>query len=342
MGSEIMPAKNMIFPDILGHNRVLRFLERIMENDRLAHAYLFSGPDGVGKAAVALRMAASLLCADNQELSPCKKCPACIQFVSSNHPDFIHIVPDGVSIRIDRIRELKKQLVFSPFAGGTRVILIEEAQSMRREAANSLLKILEEPPPGNIFLLVAAESEPVLATITSRCQVISFSPLSDEITANIVSFHRSDLNRQQLLMVARMSGGRPGQALTIKLDGVFSLWEQIITAMVSKWLSPAKRVEKTLLLAREAAMRDDLDLLFDLLRLFLKDSICFFLQGLEGDKPVFAGSVEMKFLVQARERWSLPQLSDKMDSIDSAAGALADNCNRGLVCEVLMSRLIIS
>ncbi len=328
----------MLFPNILGHARVLRFLERVMKNDRLAHAYLFSGPDGVGKTAVALQMAASLLCADNSELSPCGKCPGCIQFSSFNHPDFIHIIPDGVSIKIARIRELKKELVFSPFAGGMRVIIIEEAQAMRREAANSLLKLLEEPPPGNVFFLIAADSEPMLPTITSRCQVISFSPLSDELTAEIVSSQRPDLDKQQLTMVARMSGGCPGRALAMKFDAVFSLWQQIISALVVTGSSPAYSMEQALFFAREmAALKDGLDLLLDLLRLFFKETIEFSLQRVERVSGI---SVDIKVIEQARERWSLAQLSDRMSDIDSAGRDIAGNCNRGLVCEVLMSRLI--
>jgi DNA polymerase-3 subunit delta' len=232
---------------------------------------------------------------------------------------------------------LKKKLAFAPFSGGIRVIIIEEAQTMRREAANSLLKLLEEPPPDNIFFLIAAGSEPLLPTITSRCQVVAFSPLSDKITARIISSHRPDLNGQQLIMMARMSGGCPGRALNMKFDCVLSLWEQIVSALVIKLPSPAENVEQALFLAREmAALKDGLDLLFDLLRLFFKEAIQLSLQrvwtGLDG-------SVDIKVLDKARERWSLVQLSGKVDSIDSAAGAIAGNCNRGLVCEVLLSRL---
>ncbi len=328
----------MLFTDITGHDRVLRLLERVMKNSRLAHAYLFSGPAGVGKTTVALRMSASLLCMDNSALSPCGKCSACIQFSSRNHPDFLHIVPDGVSIRIDHIRELKKQLAFSPFAGGMRVIIIEEAQSMRREAGNSLLKLLEEPPPDNIFFLIASDSEPVLATIISRCQVISFSPLSDDITVKIIRQGRPELNERQLLMSARMSGGCPGLALAMKFDNIFLLWEQVIAGLIRQWPSRAKAVEEVLFLAGEmAALKNGLDLLFDLLRLFFKEVWHFSLQGSDA---AINGSIDIKVLKQARERWNLSQLSDRMDSIDSAAGALAGNCNRGLVCEVLMFRLI--
>ncbi len=328
----------MLFPDILGHNRVLRLLEQALKSERLAHAYLFSGLDGVGKAIVALKITASLLCTANSELPPCGECSDCIQFSSGNHPDFIHIVPDGASIRIDQIRDLQKQLIFSPFAGGLRVIIIEEAQTMSKEAGNSLLKLLEEPPPNNIFFLIAADGEPILATIISRCQVIAFSPISIDITGQIIRAQRPELNEQQLIMLARMSGGSPGRALTIKFDVVLPLWEDIIAGLLTQWPSRAKTVEELLLLAREmAALKNDLELLFDLLRLFFKEALQFSLQS---DGAGLNGSLDINMLKQARERWSLSHLSDKLDNIDAAAEALAGNCTQELICKVLLFRLI--
>jgi DNA polymerase-3 subunit delta' len=328
----------MVFSNILGHSRSVGFLSRVMKGGRLAHAYLFSGPEGVGKATVARAMAAGLLCTDTSTPAPCGHCPGCRQFASGNHPDFLHIRPDGASIKIDQIRAVKKQLTFSPFAGGRRIVLVEEAQTMRREAGNSLLKMLEEPPPDNLFLLVASDAEPVLPTILSRCQVIAFAPLADTLAADIIRRHAPELGGREALTLARLSEGCPGRALAMETGEVLALHEQMIPALLEKKRSEARSVEEGLSLAGAMAeLKTDLDLLLDLLKVFFKDAL---LLSLREESPAPISAARTKELTLARERWNLSQLSDKIRAVDSAVQALARNCNRGLVCEVLMLRLI--
>jgi len=328
----------MLFSEIRGHSRALGLLTRVMSTNRLAHAYLFSGPDGVGKATVAREMAASLLCTEKDNPEPCGHCPGCRQYASGNHPDFLHVQPDGVSIKIDQIRALKKQLAFSPFAGGVRVVLIDEAQTMRREAANSLLKLLEEPPPDNLFLLIASDAEPILPTIVSRCQVVAFAPLAYDVAAEIIGLHAPELDGHQSMILAKLSGGCPGRALSMEAGDVLPLRDQVISALLEKQRPRARAVEEALFLAREmAGLNNGLDLLLDLLRLFFKDGL---LGSLQADPQVQGPAGDPKDPLLLRERWNLSQLSDKMRAIDAAGKALARNCNRALVCEVLMLELI--
>ncbi len=167
----------MALTEIAGQPKAIKLLNRSLASQRLAHAYLFTGPDGVGKYTTARSMAAILLCPDVSDLKPCGICPGCQKFSSGNHPDFLHISPMGTAIKIDQIRELKKALSFSPLEAEYRVTILEDVHTMRREAGNSLLKLLEEPPPDNILLLTADESVQLLTTIVSRCQVIPFYPL---------------------------------------------------------------------------------------------------------------------------------------------------------------------
>lgn len=328
----------MPFSEILGHARATHLLNRVLLNGRMAHAYLFSGPAGVGKETVARAMAASLFCENKNSLDPCGVCPGCRQFFSGNHPDFIYIQPDGISIKIDQIRKIKKQLAFSPFAGGMRVVLLDEMHSIRREAGNSLLKILEEPPPDNIFLLIASETEPLLPTILSRCQVVPFAPLSYEQTAQILCDRTPDLSIDSAMSLAKLSGGCPGRALSMDTGNVLPLRDRIVATLLADEESRARAVEEALFLARElAALSADFELIFDLLRSFFKDAQLLSLQKSVGDSSV---DVWIKEALRARERWNLSQLSDKMRAIDSAALALGRNCNRGLVCEVLMLQLM--
>ena len=327
-----------MFSGITGHERPLRLLTRILEGGRLGHAYLFSGPDGIGKAAVARAMAAGLLCTDRKGTSPCGRCPGCLQFASGNHPDFLHIAPEGASIKIDRIRSLKRQLAFSPFCGGLRIILLEEVQSLRREAGNSLLKILEEPPPDNLFLCIASDSAPILPTILSRCQMISFAPLALAQAADVILGQAPDLDRDQALQLARITEGSPGRALAIEAGDALELYARLAAALADPRLSGPAAVEEALSLAADmAVLKEELAVLLGLLKTLLKDAL---LVGLDRETADTDTEAAIKEARRMRERWNLSRLSDKMNAVEYAEKALAGNCNRGLVCDVLMLRLM--
>ncbi|HFQ88690.1 MAG TPA: DNA polymerase III subunit delta' [Desulfobulbus sp.] len=314
------------FSGILGQAKAINLLTRALSSGRLAHAYLFSGPDGVGKTRTAMILAAALLCTDANS-RPCGRCPGCLKFASANHPDFLAIRPDGVSIRIDQVRELKKTLAFAPFEAGLRVVVLEEVQTMRREAGNSLLKVLEEPPPDNLLILVASDSEPILPTILSRCQVIPFYPLPLELAAEIIAREHSGLDREGVLALATLTNGCPGRAGRLEAGGALELYRQVVAELAAPPPGEAAQVETALALAaRMVECKQELDVLLDLLRIFYKDVMI----------AALLGTAHSAEVARARERWNLERLSDKIAAIDSAHRALARNCNRALVCETLL------
>jgi DNA polymerase-3 subunit delta' len=324
----------MSFSGILGQGKAINLLSRALDSDRLAHAYLFSGPEGVGKFAIAKAMAAGVFCLSRQK-TPCGECGGCVKFQSGNHPDFMVVSPEGAAIKIAQIRELKKALTFSPFEAKKRVVVLEDVHTMRREAGNSLLKLLEEPPPDNLLLLLSSESELLLPTIVSRCQVIPFYPLSIELTADVVQQRQPEVNREQALLLADLADGSPGRALAMDSLGLLDIRKQIISELLTAPKDSPVMVEKALLLAEEAAeLQDKLASLFDLLQIFLKETMIFYLGG---KNRQVSSEIE-----RARERWNLEQLSDKVQAIEYALRALDRNCNRALVCEVLFLKLLNS
>jgi len=319
----------MSFSAILGQTKPITLLSRAVGSGRLAHAYLFTGPDGVGKTTVALDLAAVLLCRRPQALRPCGSCPGCLKLQSGNHPDFLRIAPEGAAIKIDQIRNLKKALNFAPFEGGLRIVLLEDVQTMRREAGNSLLKILEEPPANNLLLLVGNATGGLLDTIVSRCQVIPFTPLPLPLAAEIIRVRKPELDAAGSLALAALVDGCPGQALTLEADGVLVLYRRLLKEIVAETASPAMRVEKALALAAEMAeSKEGLEPLLALLRIFLKNTMA---ARTSATCTPFVPEV-----MRVRERWSLSQLSAKIAAIDLAEQALARNCNRSLTSEVLL------
>ena len=322
----------MRFSTLLGQNKAHALLGRAVESGRLAHAYLFAGPDGVGKTTMALELAAVLLCRAPVASQPCGACPGCVQFRSGNHPDFVRIRPDGAFIKIDQIRALKKSLRFAPLEGRQRVVLLEEVQQMRREAGNSLLKLLEEPPAGNMLILIGQAVGALLGTIVSRCQVIPFTPLPIPLAAEVVQRHRLEMSPEDCLALAALSDGCPGQAMTLDSDGFLPLYRRLIQALVADRTGAGTRVEAALAQAAElTACKVGEQALLDLLRIFFKNALA---AALDPACQAFFPEV-----LAARERWNLQQLSDKVTVIDRAQQALARNCNRNLTSEVLLLEL---
>lgn len=330
----------MLLTEIQGQPKAVKLLTRALANERLAHAYLFSGPDGVGKVTAARAMAAILFCHREQDSSPCGSCPGCRKFAAGNHPDFLHITPQGAVIKIDQVRELKKALSFPTFESDHRVTLLEDVHTMRREAANSLLKLLEEPPPGNILLLIADETEPLLPTIISRCQIIPFFPLPQDLTARIIRQQDPTLSEEKAAFLAILTGGCPGLAMSFDNDELLSLRRDIVAALLEQSVDEARDVETALLLAARAAeIKDGFASLLSLLRFFFKETMVGQLQNSVGN----SGSQELEREIgQARERWNLAELSDKVEAVEFAEQALARNCNQGMVSEVLFMQLCSS
>jgi DNA polymerase-3 subunit delta' len=319
----------MAFSPILGQAKALTLLGRALHSGRLAHAYLFVGPDGVGKTTAALDLAAALLCQAPQEDHACGTCPGCVKFRSGNHPDFLRIRPDGAAIKIDQIRDLKRALNFSPFESKLRVVLLDEVHTMRREAGNSLLKVLEEPPGNNLLILVGNATGSILDTIVSRCQVIPFAALPLPLAAAILRTHRPELDEPGSLALAALADGCPGQALAIEADGLLPLYRRIVEQWLADNASNPERVEQALALAMELAeVKEGMESLLGLLRILLKNAMAAWIAT---DDSAWGPEV-----LRARERWNLPQLSAKMAAIDLAEQALARNCNRGLTSEVLL------
>jgi DNA polymerase-3 subunit delta' len=319
----------MAFSAILGQTKALTLLSRALGSGRLAHAYLFTGPDGVGKTTVALDLAAVLLCRRPCSGAPCGSCPGCLKFQSGNHPDFLRIRPEGAAIKIDQIRQLKKALNFAPFENSRRIVLLEEVHTMRREAGNSLLKLLEEPPADNLLLLVGNAMGSILDTIVSRCQVIPFAPLPLDMAAGIIRRHRPELDEPGSKALAALADGCPGQALLIEADGILPLYQRLRDEMLVTGGTRTRRVETALALAVEVTeSKEGIEPLLALLRIFLKNALA--------ARTAAAGIAFDPEVMRARERWNLQQLSAKMRSIDLAEQALARNCNRGLTSEVLL------
>lgn len=202
------------FDEIIGHPRAREYLQRALVGGRLAHAYLFHGPEGVGKRAVAFALAAALVCSRRRpDGNACGSCPECVACRAGSHPDVRYVEPatEAGHLTIQQVRELRGWLGLSPARGRHKAAVLDRVERMTPEAANAFLKALEEPPPGSLVVLLTADAGSVLPTIRSRALPLHFGPVAAErIEAALVA---RGLPPEVARRRAALARGRPGRAL---------------------------------------------------------------------------------------------------------------------------------
>ncbi|MCL6622458.1 MAG: DNA polymerase III subunit gamma/tau [Syntrophobacterales bacterium] len=198
------------FEEVVGQEPITRTLKNALAQGRVAHAFLFSGPRGVGKTSVARILAKALNCTHGPTPTPCNACPQCREITSGAGLDVLEI--DGASNRgIDEVRDLREKIKYAPAAGKYKVYIIDEVHMLTKEAFNALLKTLEEPPPHAVFVLATTEPHKVPATILSRCQRYDFRRLPtgaiQEYLATLAAREGWEIEPEGLALIAREAEG---------------------------------------------------------------------------------------------------------------------------------------
>src|SRR5665213_3322162 len=201
----------MPFKDVIGHRRLVGLLTRSIREQSLPPSLIFAGPDGIGKRLVAVSAAQELNCLQNagDKATACGVCPACTRIARGVHPDVMLIEPgDNGSIKIEQVRDIVERVAYRPFEGRRRVVIINEADTLVHQAQNALLKTLEEPPSGSVFMLITSKPDALLATVRSRCPRLRFRPLdADDVAAVLVKHGKSE---SEAHAAAATSGGSVG------------------------------------------------------------------------------------------------------------------------------------
>jgi len=226
------------FKEIIGQDKAITFLKRIIAGDTIAPAYLFTGIQGIGKTTTAMAFALLINCMDPVDGNGCKRCSSCKKIIDGNHPDLIIIEPDKdkKGIGINQIREINRHLAFSPALERYRIIIVDPAEKMTDEAANAFLKALEEPPPHNIFILNVRDPGELLPTIISRCQKVPFKPLPTEAVVNWL-IKEENMDKEKAQIVAKLSEGSLGKAKKLSRDNFFThrvSWITMLNSVINK------------------------------------------------------------------------------------------------------------
>ncbi len=203
----------MLFSDVAGQDDIKKYLKHSVAEDNISHGYIFEGPNSIGKLELALVFAQSILC-DKFDNEPCNNCNACIKINSSNHPD-IHILDfKDKTIKKESVDEIIESIYIRPYESKKKVYIVNNSQNMTLQAANTFLKTLEEPPKDTVIILLTTNSNLLIPTVVSRCQLIKFKNVSkNEIIKKLID--KYNINEQKAKIISDYSKGILNKAIRI-------------------------------------------------------------------------------------------------------------------------------
>lgn len=248
----------MPFSDIVGHEKQLAALRRGLEQDRLHHAYLFLGPDGVGKKTVALSLAMAIQCLE-RDYDFCGGCVNCVRVRSGNHPDVRMVGPSAgkKEISIQQVRELERELSFRPFSGRKKIAVLDPAPLMNANAQNALLKTLEEPPGDSLLILVSTSTGGLVPTLVSRCVRLSFAPLpTTEVAGYLVS--EKGMKQEEAELLAAITMGSLGMAVSPDMEALMEsrrAWAKEICSLIQGNYGAGLALAEELASVREESLK---------------------------------------------------------------------------------------
>ena len=303
-----------MFSDVIGHKETLERLKNALCSHRIANSYIFSGPTDIGKEFVAVNFAKALNCLSDGEDS-CDQCISCRKIDASNHPDVVVIRPEGARVKISQVRSLQRQGSYRAMEGDRKVYIITEADKRTAEAANSMLKTLEEPPGIMVLILLTSVYSALLPTIRSRCQSLKFTPVPlDLLCSELVT--RFGVPESKAKWVALRSQGRVGRALKLVKEEGEGAEDEISASLLD--LGP--NGEASLLdIFRKAEILGKAQDPFDVLLSWYRDL----------------------FLVKQGCSNSLLIHSDKIDELEKTAGYYSDVQIEKLIRATLRTRSLI-
>ena len=302
----------MYFEKIKGQNFAKKYLTNSIKSNMVSHAYMFEGPNGIGKNTMARELAAILLEMENL----------------FNSPDYIEIKPDGNSIKIAQIRKLQSDILVKPYKS-YKIYVIDEAQKMTVEAQNALLKTVEEPPKYAIIILITDNKESLLDTIKSRCEIIKFTPIPMQEVASYLTMNGIDSKRASLL--ANFSRGSMKKAIELSESEEFHLMREEVQKYVETFLN-GNLIEIMDIQSSIEKYKDQITNILDLLINYFRDIM---MVKENVDNSMIINLDRLIFVKNMSNKTTYSQLSKIIDIIEETKNKLRSNCNFNISIQVM-------
>jgi DNA polymerase III subunit delta' len=324
--------ERMSFKDIVGHEKQIALLQGFMAKNRLPHALLFHGMEGIGKRTTALIFAKALNCVEENQ-DACDVCSSCRKVEHGNHLDVVILEAQGQFIKIQAVRDLQQQMKFKPWEGKKRVCIIDDAERMNDAAANTLLKTLEEPPASNIIVLISSRPYQLPATILSRCQQLRFNPLPEDKAASLLTA-RLPIDAQTAITLASSSGGSIAGALEMHKGSYLGIRDDLMD-MISE-AGTGDPLRRLSLANRLGDDREDILERLGILRMCFRDILFY------KETKVMKGLIspdKMNVIKPLSEKLPAEDIISNIRTIDGTLRAVEMYADKTLALEVMMLKL---
>lgn len=319
------------FDRLIGQDALVKGLKQAINSGRVAHAYLIGGPPGSGKRTLALAFAQALFCQKGQG-GACGTCRNCRRIESRNHPDVVIIESETGRIRINQIRDLREKFALRTYEGSWKIAVIVDAETMTDAAANSLLKLLEEPSGRAVIMLLCASPSMLLPTIVSRCQTLPMRRLSRSQIASFLEREYS-LSAPTAMVVAGLADGRLGQAINMASPDNLRWKDRVLTAVTC---SKGRGLEALRLAATLDTEPEAIEFCLRVLTSWLRDIM---LVGSGCSRDVIVHQDRYSELLVESRTYDESVIRQAITEVEEAWRALQANANRRLTLDALLYQM---
>jgi DNA polymerase III delta' subunit len=325
----------MAFDDVLGNSQTIKILKKSLQRNRIPNSLLFFGPEGVGKRDVAMVLAKAMNCLKNKD-DACEVCASCRAIENGNFPDVMVISPEKNVLKIEQMRAMKQTAYLKPMVGRKRIFVIDQAEKMNEESANSVLKILEEPPAFTHIILITHNPYLILPTIKSRCQDLSFSQISKQDIEKVLVERGQDEEKARIISL--LVRGNLKQAMNLDWDEVQPLrekaWQLFNVVLRGKG---ASSFVKDYAFRRRESIEAEFVQVLEILSSFCRDLLL--IKSSEKKNLLMNPDYE-NGLRDVETRISLGQALEFLVKIDSALYALERNVNVNLLVSSTLANMM--
>ncbi|MGA1874703.1 MAG: DNA polymerase III subunit delta' [bacterium] len=324
----------MGFHEVTGHRAVIKVLQNSLRQGIVVHAYLFHGPEGVGKKFVAFSLAKAVNCLQEKG-DFCGLCDSCRRIEAGNHPDFFFIEPEGQHLKIDQLRSLQASIQYKPYMAKRKVCIIDQADRMTTSAANSILKTLEEPPGDMIFILITANIRLIMPTIRSRCQLFQFSALPLGEVRRMIR-EKMGISKEEAYFLAAFSSGSFGLIYNQDLASLQQKREEVLRLIRDLHTFDIRRISTEAKALVDKKSHEDLQQLLFIWMYWYYDVWKYQITG--GDRDLANADLISDIRRQSQNISSF-HLEGSIRLIQKTSNLLQQNANKQLTMEVMLMQL---
>ena len=328
----------MSFNDILGQERAIKILKKSLKENKVSSSYIFVGSEGTGKKLTAIEFTKAVNCLNlNKNLEACDNCHSCNEISKQCCPDLKIVETTKGSIKIDQIREIRKDIELKPFRNKKKVYIINKAEKMTIEASNCLLKTIEEPPYYAIIILICSKIDPILPTIVSRCQIVNFGLVTSLKIKKLLLNKIDNLEKDKAEIISKLAQGSIGKAFKLSADKEYFIRREKLLNYLSTILPEKYGDDIFVKVEKMISEIDRIEEILEMIKLWYRDILII---KNTGNQKYIVNCDKLEILGKKSQIYSQKMLIDILDYLEQVEEYLMKNVNKRLILERLYIKMV--